>query len=677
MRGSQLSALLLAALLSALPLSAQEARPLAVNRAQSDSLGPDDMHAFTMQLQGDRFVTAEVEQHSMDVVVTVKAPDGSTVTRIDFSSRGPEPFQFESEAAGSYRIELTPYERQTGRYTLLINRVDPLATRPADRVDQIMTRYANPGTPGAVVGVVRNGELAFSRAYGAANLTHDVPFRVDTRTNIGSTSKQFTAMAILLLAQRGELSLDDDVREHIPELPDLGRTVTIRHLLTHTSGYREFLNTLALGGRRLDHGDWIERAEIIRLLQRQGELQNDPGAEWNYNNSGFALLSMIVERKSGMDFDEWMRDNVFEPLGMENTVVRRTPTAIVPNSAQGYIQAPGGWTEAVDLSGAWGAGGIYTTVGDLALWMRNFRRGTLGAPASFPDMTTRYVMTTGDTTEYGLGLFVDEYRGLRRVHHGGADAAHRAQLLYFPELDAGVVVLSNNATANAGLLADQIADAFFEDRMEDPDEDDVDRSGSDQFNAASFDAEDFEGFAGRYELAAAPGFILSFTMEGDSFYTQATGQPRFPIFPTSDSTFELRVVEASVTFHRNAEGRADSITLHQNGNHIARRVAGDEWAPDAAALREYTGRYYSPELETFYELAILDGGLVIRHARLADPVELTAGSARDRFTGGFPVGDLRFSRNDADEVQGFEVGNGRTRGIRFWKTVADDPRWRP
>jgi CubicO group peptidase (beta-lactamase class C family) len=237
------------------------------------------------------------------------------MSRVDFSSRGPEPFQFESVAAGMYRIEVSPFERQTGRYTLTMRRVEPVATRPADRVDQIMAGFANPATPGAVVAVIRNGEVAFSRAYGAANLEHSIPFRVDTRTNIGSTSKQFTAFAIELLAQRGELSLDDDVREHLPELPDLGKVVTIRHLLTHTSGYREFLNTLALSGRRLDHGDWIERDEIVRMVQRQPELQNDPGAEWNYNNTGFALLARIVERKSGMDFADFLRENVFEPLG--------------------------------------------------------------------------------------------------------------------------------------------------------------------------------------------------------------------------------------------------------------------------------------------------------------------------------------------------------------------------
>ena len=654
-----------ALVLAAAPLAGQEARSLAVDRAVSDSLGADDVDAYTIQLQADRFVVADLEQHTVDVVVTVKAPDGSTVTRVDFTPRGPEPFQFESKAAGPYRIEVSPFERQSGRYTLTLRRVEPVATRPAQRVDQLMAGFADPATPGALVAVVRGGEVAFSRAYGAANLTHSIPYRVDTRTNIGSTSKQFTAFAIMLLAERGELSLDDDVREHLPELPDLGQTVTIRHLLTHTSGYREFLNAYALAGRRLDHGDWIGREEIVRLVQRQPALQNDPGAEWNYNNTAFALLSMIVERKSGEDFPDWMRANVFEPLGMENTVVRTTPAVIVRNSAQGYSPARGGgWQEASDLAGAMGAGGIYTTIGDLARWMRNFRRGTVGGPGVFDAMATPFVLTDGDTTEYGFGLFVDEYRGLRRVHHGGADVAHRSAFVYYPELDAGVIVLSNNATANVGRIADQVTDVFFADRLESRDTDTEAVAAGEAFDAADFEAEDFDGLAGRYQLVVAP-VVISFMMEGDTFFTQVTGQPRVPMYPTSDSTFELRVVEASVTFHRNVEGRADSVTLHQNGHHVARRIGDDVWQPDLAALREYVGRYYSDEIETFYDFALVDDALVLNHARLDEPLDITPGSQRDRFTGEFPVIELEFTRDESGAISGIEVSNGRTRGVRF------------
>lgn len=652
--------LLLAAAPAGLP--AQDPVPLTVGRVHADSVVADEVDAYTIDLDGSWFVLGEADQQTVDVVVTVFDPEGARIASVDGPARGPEVFHFDTETAGRYRIEVRPFEEGAGRYAIVVRRAEPVAARPEARVDQLMAAYDGPGVPGGVVGVIRDGELVFAKAYGLANLTHDVPFATDTRTNIGSTSKQFAAFAIALLAERGELSLDDDVRTHIPELPDFGETVTLRHLLTHTSGYREFLNAFALAGRQLGEGDHIGRHEIIALVQRQPELQNAPGTEWNYNNTAFALLTVVVERVTGQPFPGWMRENVFEPLGMTRTAVRADPLQIVPNSAQGYAPAEeGGWRQAPDLGGAMGAGGIYTTVADLARWLDNFDEAPLGSPAIFRQMTTPYVLADGDTTDYGLGLFVDEYRGLRRVHHGGADVAHRSMLRYFPDLDAGVVALSNNATFNSAAIADDVADAFFEDRME-PEEDPAVAAA---FDPEDYDPEAFEELEGRYALEAMPSFVLHFFREGDTLFTQATGQPRVRMTPTSDSTFRLVGVEASVTFHRSESGPAESATLHQNGNHLAHRIEEEGWSPDAAELQSYAGRYFSPELQTFYTVALEDDELVIRHRRFEEDVELTPGQERDEFTGTFPIAELKFLRGDDGEITGLEVSNVRTRGVRF------------
>ena len=368
------------------------------------------------------------------------------------------------------------------------------------------------------------GRTVFSKAYGMANLSYGIPWEVDTRTNIGSTSKQFTAFAIMLLAERGELSLDDDVREHIPELPDLGETVTIRHILSHTSGYREFLNLLAMTGRRLDHGDFIDRSEIIDIVQRQPALQNSPGSEFNYNNTAFALAAVIVERISEQDFHEFMEENVFGPLGMTRTMVRPSPEHIVAEKSEGYTPGPGGiFLEIGDLGGAVGAGGIYSTVGDLQTWIENYANPVVGSPEIFQEMMTPNILTNGDTTGYGLGLFIDEHRGLRRVHHGGADVAHRSQLAYYPEINAGITTQSNHAGFD-GTIAFRLAEAFFEADME-PEEERPRRTApeGEAFDAAAYDPEAFDELAGRYALEEAPAFILRFFREDDTFFTQATG----------------------------------------------------------------------------------------------------------------------------------------------------------
>lgn len=643
---------------------AREPTRLSVGQVLADSLPPEGSHIYLAELGADWFVYGEAHQETLDVAVEITGPDGERVARVDGPSRGPELFQFDTEAAGDYRIEVEPVEEETGRYTLALIRAEPVATEADARVDQLMARYERQDAPGGVVGVVRNGELVFARAYGMANLTHDVPFTSGTLSNIGSTSKQFTAFAIALLAHRGALSLDDDIREHVPELPEFDHTVTLRNLLTHTSGYREFLNTLALAGRRIDQGDHIERDELIRIVQRQPELQNEPGTEWNYNNTGFGLLTLVVERITDQPFPEWMEENVFEPLEMEHTVVRAHPRQIIPNSAQGYVPADGGgWREAGDLGAAMGAGGIYTTVADLARWIDNLETARLGGEDVIETMTTRFVLTDGDTTDYGLGLMIDEHRGVRRIHHGGADIAHRSMLAYYPALDGAIFTLSNNATFS-GNIPWKIAEAFFGEAMEPEGEGPVTGDEGD-FDPESYDPEDFDDFTGRYELEGAPGFVLTFSREDDELYTRATGQPQLEIVPTSDSTFALTGVEASVTFHRNEDGGVESLTLHQNGDHPARRLEEETWEPSQTELEGFAGRYFSEEILTFYALEVVEEALVLRHPRFDDmrlePTE------EDEFHGSFPVAEIRFERDEAGEVVAFHASNGRTRGVRFDK----------
>ena len=224
------------------------------------------------------------------------------------------------------------------------------------KVDQAAAQFYK-DTPGAVVGVIKGGKLAFVKGYGAADLTYGMPFTAETPTNIGSSSKQFTGFALALLASRGKLSLDDDVRKHIPELKDFGKKITVRHLLTHTTGYREFINTLIIEGRQVLEGDYIAPDEAIKVINRQPTLQNEPGAEFNYNNSAFSLATIVVERVTGRPFAEWMREEVFLPLGMTKTWVRANPGQIIRGRSIGYIPGEGGFREVRDLHGAAGAGG--------------------------------------------------------------------------------------------------------------------------------------------------------------------------------------------------------------------------------------------------------------------------------------------------------------------------------
>lgn len=649
-------------LLVLLAASASAQTPLAVGEAVDGTLATGDADVYTLALDARQFVAGAADQRSADVVVTVTGPGGDEVGRFDATARGDEPFQFDADAAGTYTVTVTPFEDEAGDYTLTVERVEPIATAPAERVGQLLASRDRDDAPGALVAVVDGGEVVFREAYGLANLTHGVPMTVETASNIGSTSKQFTAFALGLLEQRGELSLDDDVRETVPELPDFGETVTLRHLLTHTSGYREFLNALLVGGRRLDEGDHVDRAEIVALIQRQPELQNAPGAEWNYNNSGYGLAALVVERVTGEPFPEWMAENVFAPLGLDRTVVRASPSTLVPNSAQGYVMGDDGWKDARDLGGAVGAGGIYTTLDDLGAWMANYWTAAHGGRELLDQMTTRYVLANGDTTDYGLGLFVEEHGGLRRVHHGGADAAHRSSFVFFPELDAGAIVLTNSP-ADVDALAAQVVEAFFEDRFPD-DGDAPGEPAADGPEAVAFDDALFDDYAGEYALDVAPDFVLAFRRDDAGGYlTQATGQPAVEIVPVSDSTFALTVVEASVTFHRDADGVVRSATLHQNGAHRATKLGVEPMAEaEPLDLTAYAGRYVSPTLEAFYTLSVEDGELVATNLRDPEGQAFRHTTGDTFMSGPFTVA---FERDASGAVVAFTVDAGRARDLRF------------
>ncbi len=647
-------------LFAATPAAAQTA--LTVGTPVEGTLAAGGADAYTLALGAEQFVAGRAVQHTADVVVTVTAPDGTTVEAFDVTARGADAFQFTTRAAGTYTFTVTPFEDEAGRYALVVSQAEPVATTPEGTVRQLLAAYDHDDTPGALVAVVRDGAIVYQQAVGMANLTHGIPYALDTRTNIGSTSKQFTAYAIATLAAEGRLTLDDDVRAHLPELPDLGETVTLRHLLTHTSGYREFLNTLAIGGRRLDEGDHIDRDEIVALVQRQPRLQNAPGAEWNYNNTGYALLAQVVERVTGEPFPAWMAAHVFAPMGMTHTAVRGGNGQIVPHSAQGYESSADGWREVQDLGAgaSMGAGGIYATVGDLARWIAALQDGTAD-PAIVRQMTTRAVLTTGDTTDYGMGFFVDTQRGQRRVQHGGADSAHRSAFLTYPDLHAGVIVLTN-ASVNVDAIAARTAEAFFPDAFADRAEAPV--AAADPGASVAFDPAAFDALAGRYSLDEMPAFVLTFRRADDGrYFTQATGQGELEIVPTSDSTFALTAVEASVTFHRDADGAVRSATLHQSGDHRATRrdmaPAAAEAPFDASAA---VGRYYSDELQAFVTVTADGDALTMQMPRQdAAPLRPLAG---DRFGG--PNGStLTFTRDVAGAIAGFTLDAGRTRDLRF------------
>jgi len=653
------SALLFAVLLSVSNVSAQEVSRLQLGTPVRATLPGDGTLRYELTLPKTHFVAGRVDQDSADATVTITAPGGRRVQRAARVGRGgPETFAFTTDSAGKYLIEVTPATAgKGGAVRVQLTRSEAVATTPQGKVDQAAAQLYK-DTPGAVVGVIKGGTLTFAKGYGSANLTYGIPFTPETPTNIGSSSKQFTGFAICLLASRGKLSLDDDVRKYIPELKDFGKKITLRHLLSHTTGYREFVNTLLIEGRQVLEGDYIAPDEAIKVINRQPTLQNEPGAEFNYNNSAFSLASMVVERVSGRPFAEFMRAEVFLPLGMTHTWVRSDPGMIVPGRSVGYIAGEGGFREVRDLHASQGAGGINTTPGDVAKWFANFKTGKLGGPDVIKELTTSFVLNDGKPANYGKGLFLDTNRGLRRWQHGGNDVAHSSTFVYYPDLDAGYVVFSNYQGV-PGNLANVVADAFFGDKMTAAPAT-PQRAVANATSGVDVPNATLRRYAGKYEMTTLGGLLLNVELQGGQLRLQLPGQPALPLRPTTASSFEVVGAPASITFNTSADSSVESITFHQDGDHPGKRVV-----EKAVDLTSYAGRYFSEELETFYNLSVEGGQLVIRHRRFG-PAPLTHTSG-DSFSGTLPVSQVVFKRDADGKVTGFEAGNGRARGIVFTK----------
>ena len=639
---------------------AQEASRLQVGTPVRATLAADGTLRYELNLPKSRFVAGRVDQDGVDATVTITGPAGRRVLRAARVGRGgPETFAFATDTAGRYLIEVTPATAgKGGAVRVQLTRSDPVATTPQGKVDQAAAQLYK-DTPGAVVGVIKGGKLAFVKGYGAADLTYGMPFTAETPTNIGSSSKQFTGFALALLASRGKLSLDDDVRKHIPELKDFGKKITVRHLLSHTTGYREFINTLIIEGRQVLEGDYIAPDEVIKVINRQPTLQNEPGAEFNYNNSAFALATIVLERVTGRPFSEWMREEVFLPLGMTKTWVRANPGQIIPRRSNGYIPGEGGFREVRDLHGSAGAGGIYTTPADVAKWLGNFKTGELGGPAVIKEMTTSFVLNDGKPSNYGYGVFLDTNRGLKRWQHGGNDIAHSSTFVYYPDLDAGYVVFSNYQGVPGG-IANVVADAFFGRHMTAPQRPTATASAS---SGVDVPAATLQRYAGKYEMTTLGGLLLTVELQGGQLRLQLPGQPALPLRPTSMTAFEVVGAPAQITFNAAAGGAVEGITFQQDGaQHPGKRVVEKAAVVD---LTNYAGRYFSEELETFYDLSVEDGKLVIRHRRFG-PVPLTHTNG-DSFSGTLPVSQVVFRRDAQGNVTEFDAGNGRARGIVFKK----------
>jgi CubicO group peptidase (beta-lactamase class C family) len=537
---------------------------------------------------------------------------------------------------------------------------DKIPSHKGAKIDSLFSAYDSPDKPGATLALVHNGEIVFSKGYGSANLEYGIPNTPSTVFHIASISKQFTVFAVMLLEEDGKLSLDDDIRQYIPEVPDFGPTITLRHLANHTSGMRDQWNLLTMAGWRMD--DVITKEHVLKLVSKQKELNFQPGEEFLYCNTGFTLLAEVVERVSGKTFAKFTQERIFKPLGMKSTLFYDDHEKIVKNRAYSYKPLPDEYKKSILSYANVGATSLFTTVEDLSLWVLNFKDPKVGSPELIEKMNTEATLNNGKTFGGALGQMVTPHEGLQQIHHGGADAGYRTYLGRFPEEDFAVIVFSNDASFVSQRMALKVADIYLEEAIAErkkklPEEKTADGA------TVKLEAKVLERYVGEYELENIGVFTV--TKDDGGLYGRPAGQPRSALLAMSETEFAVDGEDATISFIPDNDQKIVRLEIHQPNN-VLKANKLSKFDAKAVDLEQYSGPYFSEELSTEYTFVVEDNKLVAKHPRSSDikfePVK------EDTFQGDkFFFRELVFVRDDKNEITGYKVSNGRVRNLRFNK----------
>lgn len=512
--------------------------------------------------------------------------------------------------------------------------------------DQIFAQYNSTHTPGCAVGVSQQGRVLMLRGYGMADLESGVPITPATVLESGSVAKQFAATAIILLAQDGRLSLDDPVRKYIPELPEYPRPILIHHLLSHTSGLREWSNLVALSG-------WPRGTRAYTLTDlydfafRQQSLNYPVGDHYSYTNTGYALLPLIVQRVSGVSFAEFSHTRIFTPLGLANTRWRDDFRTVVPGRAQAYARSGAQCVLSMPFDHVHGPGGLLTTIGDWLRWNAHLTNSTLGADVS-ASLATRGVLTNGKTITYARGLMVQQYRGTEEISHSGSTAGYTTYLARYPAHGLSIAVMCNAAGAPAGPATRQLADALIPGLAPPPPGAAADTVATDPTAAAAL--------AGIYysPRTRAPLLVGS----GDGFSGQA---------PRALRDGSWLIGNRRATVERAADGSVRALRIPDaDGDTVVHPLAARaRWQPAAQELAQFAGSYRSDEIGATWTVRV-EGTRLVASARAGVIVNLTP-LYRDGFESAGGLGNVWFTRDARGAVREMHVGADRAWDVVFRK----------
>lgn len=538
--------------------------------------------------------------------------------------------------------------------------VNSPGTDHSAKIDALFAPYAN--RPGCAVGVMRDGRVVHAAGYGLADVERRVPITPATLFDIASTSKQFAAAAVILLELDGKLALSDDVRKYVPELRDYGTPITIDHLLRHTSGLRDYVALLSLAG--IDVHDVSGDEQALAIVARQAKLNFPTGSRYEYSNSGYFLLSVIVERVSGKPLAEFARERLFAPLGMTQARFRDNYALVIPGRALGYAASgasPQGEVQFSNAASDWehtGDGALFLSVEDAFKWAENFHQPRVGGQALIDRLQQTGHLANGEPIGYARGLFVDEYRGLRRIQHAGNWIGFNAMLARYPQQHTSIAIFCNFEGAEAAGLADNVADIVLADVLKPATAPAKTKAAGSPVASAPL-----ARFVGSYYAESSDQIFT--VKEEKGALAIYMGPMALPLVATGPASFAVTGYPVTVTFATSGKKSAHALEFVVHGEDVTPAKKYSPATPGAAELQAYAGTFYSQELDVTWPVVVEEGRLVVRSEprKFVPKSEPLEPAMADAFSG--ESGFVRFTRNASGKVTGFDLSSSRMRGIHF------------
>ena len=535
--------------------------------------------------------------------------------------------------------------------------------KESQAIDSIFSEWNKTDVPGCALGIIKDGALIYSKGYGLANMEYDIPNSGSAVFRIGSTSKQFTAACIVLLAEQGKLSLDNNLKSLFPDFPSYAEKITIRQLLNHTSGIRDYLMISYLKG--LSDDDYYTDGDVMNWLTNQSDLNFNPGEEFLYSNSGYWLLGQIVKKVSGKNMADFAHEEIFGPLAMNNTHFHNDHTQIVKNRASGYVPSGNdGYKISMTTLDMIGDGGIFTTINDIKKWDDSYYNSDVLSKRFWDMMTQQGILNSGEVIDYASGLDIGEYKGLKTIRHGGAFVGFRAELLRFPEQRLSIAIFANRGDASPSRMANQVADLLLKENftnvgVENQDQKDVKK---DEF--VHLKTNELENFSGHYwnntSSLARKVYVKNDTLR---YFRSETNESK--LVPISKNEFKMINVQADVLvkFEVNELGE-NTMSFIANGGKpsISIKYMPNVYTKDE--LLQLSGRYYSSELDVYYSLKPESDLLMLY---INDSKKSSLSPIMKNLFSNDDYGIFQFNNDDEGRLSSFRLAAGRVKNLNFEK----------